>query len=176
MTRTILRSAMLLVLVTSAALTVAAQAPAQPNPAQPAVQPPPGQQPYPAQPPPAQPPPPQGYQQQPYPAQPPPGQPYAAQTWQPLPPASPPASPPFGEQGQIILSADRLFGLSFWWSKLETDGGITSSANGTAINLLWGDSQDVTIYSIPRFGFDYVIVPNLSLGGSFGFIHRSASG
>jgi len=75
----------------------------------------------------------------------------------------------------MILSADRLFGLSFWSAKQESDAGISDKASGTAINLVWGDNQDVTLYSIPRFAFDYMIVQNVSVGGSFGFIHRSAS-
>src|SRR5204863_9569484 len=70
----------------------------------------PQQQPYPQQGYPQQQPyPQQGYQQ---PSQQPMQQPYVG-------PTASSGAPVFGAQGELILSADRLFGLSFWSSKLD---------------------------------------------------------
>jgi len=90
--------------------------------------------------------------------------------------APPPAAggPGFGGRGQVILSADRLFGLSFWSSKTDLDNNASSTDSGTAVNLLWGDTSSVSgPYSTPRLGVDFTVTDNVSLGGSVGFISRS---
>jgi hypothetical protein len=101
----------------------------------------------------------------------------------------------FGNHGQFIVSADRLFGLSVWSVKNEPQPTATdpnpadpTKESGTSLNLLWGgDSNTGTanntnastanapIYSIPRLGFDYVLIPGLTVGGSVGYFHRGGS-
>src|SRR2546423_7429378 len=107
--------------------------------------------PYPNQKDPAQPPP-QQYPQQQYPQQQFPQQQYPQEA-QGYPP--PPAqyggaaammgtqAATFGAQGQVIVSADRLFGLSFWSAKTDHDNNVTDTVSGTSVNLLWGDTQQV---------------------------------
>ena len=142
---------------------------AQPYPQQYPQQQYPQQQPYPQQ----------QYPQQQYPQQ----QPYPQQGFQQAPPPQQYAPPPipsasgamFGSAGQIIISADRLFGLGFWSSKTDLDGGLSNTTSGTAINLLWGDSTDASPYQIPRFGFYYTVANSISIGGSAAFVSRSGS-
>jgi hypothetical protein len=151
-------------------LTAAASAFAQYPPQQYPPQQYPPQQQYPQQYPPQQQYPQQQYQQPPY------QQPQMApvpQTYQAPMPANA-GAPTFGGRGQVILSADRLFGLSFWSAKLEGNNGATSTDSGTAINLLWGDNSSISgPYSTPRLGLDFTVTDGVSLGGSIGFISRS---
>jgi hypothetical protein len=90
----------------------------------------------------------------------------------------------FGQQGQFIISADRLFSL-FSWTHIAQDqfggGGTktTITVNSTAISLLAGSSPVVVSnpngtypaaiispFAVPRIGVDYVIVPNVTIGGN----------
>jgi len=55
---------------------------------------------------------------------------------------------------------------------------VTTTLSGTAVNLLWGGNnnivgEDFDLYSAPRVGFDYAVIPSLTLGGSIGYLHRS---
>ena len=86
----------------------------------------------------------------------------------------------FGQQGQFILSADRLFSL-FAYTHISQDAftppaGATKQTinyNDSAIGLLWGSSGGLTgnlvpvntFYTVPRVGFDYVLIPNVTVGG-----------
>src|ERR1700737_1748869 len=85
----------------------------------------------------------------------------------------------FGKQRQFILSADRLVPV-FSFTHVSQDqpagAGIAKQNtfyNQTAISLLWGGASAEpigtlpfnTFYSVPRLGFDYVIIPNLTIGG-----------
>jgi hypothetical protein len=86
----------------------------------------------------------------------------------------------FGERGQIIISADRLFPLlSFTHVSQDQfvppvgDNKQVANYSESAISLLWGSSgpQDnsatpqTSFFTVPRVGFDYVIVPNVTIGG-----------
>jgi hypothetical protein len=92
-----------------------------------------------------------------------------------------------GNKGQFILSADRLFGLNVWQTKSQADPtpldmnpGVTKDS-GTSIGLLWAtdtsavNGENVPVYSAPRLGFDYLVIPGLTVGGALGYVHRSAS-
>ena len=79
----------------------------------------------------------------------------------------------FGERGEIILSADRLFPL-FAYSHTSQDDLLpvgspkeTSTNNEASISLLWGSTQPVgeNFYTVPRVGFDYVLFPHVTVGG-----------
>jgi len=96
----------------------------------------------------------------------------------------------FGNPGQFIVSADRLFGLNVWSVKTEDQPTATdptpsnpTKASGTGINLLWGGdasaaaagTPNAPVYSIPRLAFDYVVIPGLTVGGAIGYFHRGGS-
>lgn len=118
------------------------------------------------------------YPQQQYPQQPQYGQPYAPPAYgQPAPymPA-PPSTGQFGEAGQFILSADRLFGISIWSDNAQGDNNTGDKVSGTSVNLLYGNNNAVSgPYATPRLGFDYTIVKSVTLGGSVGLIVQSSS-
>lgn len=96
---------------------------------------------------------------------------------------------PFGATGQMILSADRLFGLHFWSVKTEQNAmganpASTITLSGTDIDLLWGTSfgggsaiaaGSADVYQIPRLAFDYVFGPGITVGGALGYLHRAGS-
>ena len=92
----------------------------------------------------------------------------------------------FGEQGQFIFGADRLFGLFDYTSNSYTTQGNpqgTTTITGTSMSFLWGTNAvqgatnaggggaglggggNPTFYTPPRLGFDYVVIPNLTIGG-----------
>jgi hypothetical protein len=81
--------------------------------------------------------------------------------------------PEFGEQGEFILSADRLVPF-FAFSHESADGptgpGVSKSittASQSSLSFFYGytaDGNDL-FYTVPRVGFDYTIVPNVTLGG-----------
>jgi hypothetical protein len=157
-----------------------AQAPyPQQYPQQPYPQQYPPQQQYPQQQP--QYPQPQQYpQQQQYPQP----QPYAPQPYaqpgygQPMPYGAPPAPPTgqFGEQGQFIFSADRLFGVSIWSDNIDADNNATRKTSGTTINVLFGTDANITgPFSTPRFGFDFTVAKSVTIGGSIGVTSQTGS-
>src|SRR5438445_34146 len=78
------------------------------------------------------------------------------------------ADPELGMQGHWILSADRLSPL-FSYTKVTTDTGNnkndSDSTTRSSISLFWsGNAQD--FYDIPRLGVDYVVAPNITVGGN----------
>jgi hypothetical protein len=81
----------------------------------------------------------------------------------------------FGQQGQFIVSADRLFTL-FGWTRQSIDdfippnGVITKSVTTdtqTSLGFFWGSTFPAieTFYTVPRLGFDYTIVDHITIGG-----------
>jgi hypothetical protein len=92
-----------------------------------------------------------------------------------------------GEQGQFIFGADRLFGLFDYTSNSYTTQGNpqqTVTVTGTSMSFFWGTNAvqgasnlgggvngvgvaggNPTFYTPPRLGFDYTIIPNLTIGG-----------
>ncbi len=93
----------------------------------------------------------------------------------------------FGEHGELIVSADRLFPL-FSYTHMSQDAFAPGAGNSkqvdfsnqTSISLLWGSSAAPqlsvpgtpgttaaidTFFTVPRVGLDYVIVPHFTLGG-----------
>jgi hypothetical protein len=78
-----------------------------------------------------------------------------------------------GERGQLIFSADRLFPLfSFTHTSTDVPGPLGNGVSKafttndqTGISLLWGSATPLTFFTVPRLGFDYVIVPNVTVGG-----------
>jgi hypothetical protein len=80
----------------------------------------------------------------------------------------------FGEDGQLIISADRLFGLSFTSVKTEQGGGGgTETDSRTVVSLLWQDGP--TPYQIPHAAFDVAVASGFTVGGSIGFVTASGT-
>jgi hypothetical protein len=89
----------------------------------------------------------------------------------------------FGEQGQFIFGADRLFSLFSYTSNQYTNTQVNPNQSvtitGTSMSLLWGTNAlsgaanapglpaggNPNIYAPPRLGFDYTIIPHLTIGG-----------
>jgi hypothetical protein len=89
----------------------------------------------------------------------------------------------FGQKGEFVFSADRLVPvLSFTGNKITNNNGnpnTSSSTSGSAISLLYGGNSifgdsgagltagggNSTFYTTPRIGFDYVLIPRLTIGG-----------
>jgi hypothetical protein len=80
--------------------------------------------------------------------------------------------PDFGKSGQFILSADRLvpfFAFTSEGTTFEPNPNTrrSVSSQNSSISLLWGRTANATIvYTIPRVGFDFTVVDQLTLGGS----------
>jgi hypothetical protein len=81
----------------------------------------------------------------------------------------------FGTRGEFILSADRLVPL-FSWTRVAQDDlpgalgmGVNNSFTSTtqtSFSFFWGSSTPQELFfSVPRVGFDYVVIPNLTIGG-----------
>jgi hypothetical protein len=92
----------------------------------------------------------------------------------------------FGGAKQVIVSADRMFGVHSWSQKAEQQAvqiapGITTQAqtetvSGTGVNLLWGGNGDINGPSaIPRLGVDVGLGYGITVGGALGYMHRSSS-
>jgi len=91
-------------------------------------------------------------------------------------------------QGTFAIGAERLMGITHADAK-DTDPGGSVTASATAFTLLGNGGAGVAsvgrgntpaldargLYTIPRVGLDYFIIPGLSLGGSLTLIHVSTS-
>lgn len=91
------------------------------------------------------------------------------------------AAEQFGDQGQFIFGADRLFGLFAYTSNSFTVSNTnnTTTVTGTDMAFFGGlnavslgaagagtvTAGNPTFYNLPRLGFDYTIIKGLTLGG-----------
>jgi hypothetical protein len=80
--------------------------------------------------------------------------------------------------GQIVISADRLFGLSF--ASQTTEDGATGGKNTdsrTSLSLLWPPLSALSYspYQIPHLSLDYILPMGLSVGGSLAIITGSGT-
>lgn len=80
----------------------------------------------------------------------------------------------FGQQGEFIFSADRLVPFFGYTSQktaqvVDPNSGIkdqTVTQNQTNLSFLWGStSPNELFYTVPRLGFDYTILDNVTIGG-----------
>jgi hypothetical protein len=78
----------------------------------------------------------------------------------------------FGKTGQIMLSADRLFGLSFPSVAIEDgDSHNKTTSSRTNISLLFPPLSLVqSPYEIPRAAFDVNVASGFTVGGAIGFL------
>jgi hypothetical protein len=90
----------------------------------------------------------------------------------------------FADPMQVIVSADRLFGVHFWSRKSEFAGipivapqPTTETVSGTRVNLLWGGSNSEFNGPgvIPRLGVDFGVGYRITVGGSVGYMYQSRS-
>lgn len=94
--------------------------------------------------------------------------------------AAPPAGGRIASQGNIILSADRLFTpfalQTTSTSETVNNAEITSSTSTTTVGL-FGTSLlgTATPYNTPRLGFDYTVIHGLTIGASAAFVNVSGS-
>jgi hypothetical protein len=76
---------------------------------------------------------------------------------------------PFGGRGEFILSADRLLPLLSYTRTAESDlppGSGSLTTTQTALSLFWGSTApEELFFTVPRVGLDYVLIPNLTVGG-----------
>ena len=79
----------------------------------------------------------------------------------------------FGRSGDLALSVDRVFGFAHTSTKVEPDvaGGGTTTTSSTGFSLIGRLAPSA--YQIPRFGIDYFITDNVSIGGSIAFMTES---
>jgi hypothetical protein len=77
----------------------------------------------------------------------------------------------FGSQGTVTLSAERVFGLNWTRSRIETNGGPNDGRvdkrDVTTFGIGWYRSE--TAFNNPRAAADVFVIDRLSLGGSLGF-------
>jgi hypothetical protein len=102
---------------------------------------------------------------------------FAVLTAAPLARAQAPAKGDFGQQGEFIISADRLFQLFAWdnWTRDQLGGGLgggvrsaTVTDNQTFFSFFYGQSPNPGVdrfFTVPRVGLDYTIIDRLTLGG-----------
>lgn len=91
--------------------------------------------------------------------------------------ASAQAAKTFGERGQIAVTAENLFGLSFDRFGYDQSSGERSIAN-TRFGLLMGDRSSAGAVFKPTgpwVGVHYFVIPSLSVGASLGFEWESGS-
>jgi hypothetical protein len=72
-------------------------------------------------------------------------------------------APEFGAQGQLAISAERLFGIEY--ARVSNCPG-NDHCSSTVIGLGWKDAASSFVQ--PRAGIDYFVVNHLSLGGAIG--------
>ena len=74
-----------------------------------------------------------------------------------------------GEPNEVILGAERLFGLSFWSSKTDNNG-TTSTTSGTSLSLLTSPNSIASVipYLTPRLAADFSLNA-FTIGGSIGY-------
>lgn len=94
----------------------------------------------------------------------------------------------FGSRGEFIVSADRLMPL-FSWSRVAQDdlpplaADVSSSfttTTQTSFSFLWGSAGPAAtvpemFFAVPRIGFDYTIIPNVTIGGDIGLFFTAGS-
>jgi hypothetical protein len=87
----------------------------------------------------------------------------------------------FGQQGEFIVSADRLVPVFSFVSVSQTLPGppapglnkVVTTNSQTAFSLLLGGTPgappEATFFTFPRLGLDYVVVPRITIGGDLLF-------
>jgi hypothetical protein len=74
-----------------------------------------------------------------------------------------------GTQGNLVISADRLFGFYFAHESVELTNNRSESYNRSVIGLGWLQPVAPLLTTTPRLGLDYFLTRNFTLGGNLGF-------
>lgn len=74
-----------------------------------------------------------------------------------------------GTRGNLVFSADRLFGLYFAHQSVEVTPSRDENDDRTSIGLGWSQPLSGALSTTPRLGIDYFLSNNFTLGGSIGF-------
>lgn len=73
----------------------------------------------------------------------------------------------FGKSGTMAFSAERLFAFQKTNVDFELPNGTSRDLDRTGFGIGWG--APVYPFALPRFGFDFFVIDNLSVGGSLGY-------
>jgi hypothetical protein len=73
----------------------------------------------------------------------------------------------FGKSGSMGFSAERLFAFYSAKHKVEGGNGNTDTSSYSGFGFGWG--AIAYPFNVPRLGFDYFIIDQLSLGGALGY-------
>jgi hypothetical protein len=80
------------------------------------------------------------------------------------------AAAPALEHGTMMISAERLFGLSVGRTTTDINNGRVSR-DQTHFGLFLAPSSPIShVFLIPRLAFDVAVIDGLTLGGSLGFV------
>lgn len=94
-------------------------------------------------------------------------------TYQPgMPPARSSSWNNIGDEGQLVISVDRIMGLAFDSSKGETDT-ETRTSKRTSFHLFGVGGGEATGF-VPRLALDFFPIESLSIGGSL--LYSTSSG
>jgi hypothetical protein len=74
----------------------------------------------------------------------------------------------FGNRGDMAFSAERLMGVYFYDEPPGGPGPQPSSSTHIGLGIA-PIGASASPYLLPRLGFDYFVIDNLSIGGSLGF-------
>lgn len=86
--------------------------------------------------------------------------------------ASPGFAQEFGSKGDVVFSAERVFGFQSTHVEEDPEGPADEYDNDwTYFGIGWRGTyiSDFSPYDVPRFGFDFLVIDGLSIGGSVGF-------
>ena len=84
--------------------------------------------------------------------------------------ATPALAQEFGQQGNLALSADRLFGIHFTKLEVENPGpGGDFEYDQTGIGFGWRGRGARSPFDQARFAIDYFVIDSLSIGGSIAY-------
>ena len=75
-------------------------------------------------------------------------------------------APDFGAQGQLAISAERLFGV--YYARRSDNLPPDNLHSSTVIGFGWSSDPAASSFIQPRAGIDYFVVDHLSLGGAIG--------
>jgi len=81
-------------------------------------------------------------------------------------------APGFGAQGQLAISAERLFGIEYAKASYDHDG----YSSATIIGFGWTNQGRQSSFVEPRAGIDYFVANSLSLGGAIGIYSAAGHG
>src|SRR5262245_49815783 len=75
-----------------------------------------------------------------------------------------------GEQGTVVIGAERVVGFTSSKSSFEIDdNGVQGDVESTHTNFALLASDPEAPFAMPRIGADYFVIKSLSVGGFLGY-------